>query len=293
MQTKKRVLVTGADGQLGQSIKQAAAGFPEIEFFYTDKDSLNICKSEEVEQFIIGNQINFILNCAAYTAVDKAETEIELAYKLNRDAVGNLALLAQKHSAALIHISTDYVFDSDTQNTPISEDGKLKPASVYGKSKLEGEQQAARIRNHIIVRTSWLYSQFGHNFLKTMLRLGKEREKLTVVFDQTGTPTFAMNLAEALLKIIKSEKPELKHPGIYHYSNEGVCSWFDFAKEIMQAENINCSVEAVESSAYPTPAKRPAYSVLNKSKIKTVYQIQIPHWRQAMLRCLSLLKSEA
>jgi len=288
--SKKNVLVTGAAGQLGQSIKDFASSFFDMKFFYTDIADLDITSEGAIDSYVLNNKIHFIVNCAAYTAVDNAETEPELAQTINADAVANLASAARKHHAALIHISTDYVFGGKSSaGLPFVETDPTNPESVYAETKLAGEEAAQQTENHIIIRTSWLYSKYGNNFLKTMLKLGAERPTIDVVFDQIGTPTYAPDLAFAILSIIRAEQPQLHNAGIYHFSNEGVCSWYDFAVEIMTASKLKCYVYPIDSKGYQTPAKRPYFSVLNKQKIKNTYKISIPHWRVSMLKCIETL----
>lgn len=274
-------LVVGANGQLGNCIRL----FLKDTAIYTDKEELDIIDENAVKEFVKNNNFKCIINCSAYTAVDKAENDIELAIKINVDGVRNLA----KTNIPLIHISTDYVFNGKN-NVPYIETNKTNPMSVYGKTKLEGEKEVLKYsKSAIIIRTAWLYSQFGNNFLKTMLRLGKEKESLNVVFDQIGTPTYAMDLAEIILKILQSGKYE-NTKEIYHFSNEGVCSWYDFAVEIMKEANLTCKVKPIESKDYPTLAVRPSFSVLNKGKIKKDFDVEIRHWRKAMIECLNILK---
>lgn len=273
-------LVVGANGQLGNCIRL----FLKDSAIYTDKEELDITDENAVKEFVKNNNFKCIINCSAYTAVDKAENDIELATKINVDGVRNLA----KTNIPLIHISTDYVFDGKN-NIPYVETDKTNPMSIYGKTKLEGEKEVLKYsKSAIIIRTAWLYSQFGNNFLKTMLRLGKEKESLNVVFDQVGTPTYAIDLAEVIFKILQSGKYEdMKE--IYHFSNEGVCSWYDFAVEIMKEANLSCEVKPIESKDYPTVAVRPSFSVLNKSKIKKDFGVEIEYWRMAMVKCLKKL----
>lgn len=286
----KNVLITGANGQLGSELQELSPLYTQFCFFSTDIDSLDLCNKEDIRLFIEENKIDYIINCAAYTAVDKAESDVELCYKINRDAVRNLAEVA-KDKAKIVHISTDYVFDGKG-NTPLKESDKTNPQSVYGKSKLEGEK--VLIENSpesIIIRTAWLYSSYGNNFVKTMLRLGKEREELNVVADQVGTPTYAGDLAKAVLDILAfSEKEKTFPSGIYHYSDEGVCSWYDFCLKILGYAGITtCKVNPIPTSEYPTPASRPMYSVLDKTKIKETFGLSIPIWQESLKKCLHKL----
>ena len=281
------ILITGSRGQLGNEIQQSAKNSTENNYFYTDIQELDITNKADIANFVKANAINIIINCAAYTAVDKAEDDIKLCYLINRDAVRNIAQVASENGLKVIHISTDYVFDG-TNYAPYTEDQTVCPSSVYGKSKLEGEQALTDLcKNSIIIRTSWLYSGFGNNFVKTMLKLGTERDELNVIFDQVGTPTYAADLASAILQIVAAENFV---PGIYHYSNEGVCSWYDFTKTIHRIASINCNVHPIETKDYPTRAPRPHYSVLNKSKIKSTFNIQIPHWEESLEKCIAILK---
>lgn len=280
------ILVTGAKGQLGCELNECSAGHPEYRFMFTDIDQLDITRYDQLEAFILREQPTVIINCAAYTAVDKAESEPELAAKLNIEAVKHLARLALEHNILLVHISTDYVFDG-LHHKPYAENHPLNPAGVYASSKAEGELSIRRSKcKHLILRTSWLYSSYGNNFLKTILRLSSERDSLGIVADQTGSPTYAADLAEALLKILPSviENPALC--GTYHLSNEGSCSWYDFASEIVMAEHESCKVIPIETHEYPLPAPRPFFSVLSKSLLRKTFGIEMPHWRVAMLRCL-------
>ncbi len=287
-----KILVTGAYGQLGSEIKVISIQFPNWQFLFTDIDSLDITSEKDVEQFIKETQPDFLINCAAYTAVDKAETDVETAAKINAVAPGILAKAAKNISAKFIHISTDYVFDGEAF-LPLIETDKVNPSGVYGRTKLEGEQNCLKEnQNSIIIRTSWLYSSFGNNFVKTMLRLGKERDSLKVVYDQAGSPTYAADLAKAILDIIKlSEKePEKFVPGIYHYSNEGAISWFDFSKAIFEIAGLECEVSPVLSDEFPTHTKRPNYSVLNKSKIKNTFGLRVPYWKDSLKVCLDKIE---
>lgn len=284
---KNNILITGSNGQLGSEIKFLSQEFKDYTYFYTDVAELDICDLEAIRTFVIDNNINAIINCAAYTAVDKAETEHELADLINHQAVANLASVAKECNCKLIHISTDYVFDG-TKTSPYTEEDTPNPQSVYGKTKLAGEQALQRINpgNSIIIRTSWVYSSFGNNFVKTMLRLGKERDELNVVADQVGSPTNARDLAHTILEIL----PQLnnKKVAIYHYTNEGICSWAAFATEIFKITNINCCVNSITTAEYPTPAQRPAYSVMSKKKMKEAFEIAIPNWKDGLQRMMEV-----
>ncbi|GHT02694.1 NAD(P)-dependent oxidoreductase [Bacteroidia bacterium] len=284
------ILITGAKGQLGSELQEIQAKYPEFNFIPTDVDELDLTKKEAVATFIDTHKINYIINCAAYTAVDKAEDDVELCYKINRDAVNNLAEAANG-KAKIIHISTDYVFDGKT-TAPYKTTDATHPQSVYGKSKLAGEDVLlAACPESIIIRTAWLYSIYGNNFVKTMLRLGKERTKLNVVYDQKGTPTYAADLAQAILSVIvHSEKTQIFPAGIYHYSNEGVTTWFDFTEKIFQLAGITtCTVHPVTTGQYPTKAARPQYSVLDKTKIKKTFEIIVPEWEHSLEKCIARL----
>ena len=281
------ILVTGANGQLGSEINDLSQNY-NYNFFFTCRDDLDITNKLEIETFCINNNINTIINCGAYTAVDKAEDDKENANSVNNLAVKYLAQISKENNISLIHISTDYVFDG-TNHKPYTEDDKVKPIGVYGQTKLDGEDAIVEInpKNSIIIRTSWVYSSFGNNFVKTMLRLGKEKDSLGVIFDQVGTPTYAKDLAKSILDII----PKIKNDNveIYHYSNEGVLSWYDFAKEIMRMAKLTCTINPIESKDYPTPVKRPHYSVLNKSKIKEKFNLEIPFWKDSLDECLKTM----
>lgn len=282
----KTVLVTGANGQLGTSIHRLAASCNHFQFLFTDVDSLDICKAENVEAFIQAHPVDYIVNCAAYTAVDKAEENPELCEQINRDAVVNLARAAQSCGARVLHVSTDYVFDG-TACVPYQETDTPRPQSVYGSTKRAGETALLDIcPDAVIVRTAWLYSEYGNNFVKTMLRLGAEREELRVVFDQVGTPTYATDLAQALLTILEQAEAGNYQPGIYHFSDEGVCSWYDFTVKIISMAGLKARVLPIESKDYPTKAVRPHFSVLNKQKIKAAYGLTIPHWEESLRKCL-------
>ena len=281
------ILITGANGQLGCELQQLIPLYPQFRFFSTDIDTLDLCDKDAVESFFDKNRMDYIINCAAYTAVDKAEDDANLCYRINCETVQNLAEAA-RGKAKIIHISTDYVFDGKTDR-PLRETDKTNPQSVYGKSKLEGEEILLKILpDSIIIRTAWLYSSFGNNFVKTMIRLGKEKDSLNVVNDQTGTPTCAADLAKAALHIIEeSERRSRFQSGIYHYSNEGVCSWYDFCLKIHELAGITtCKVYPVSTAEYPAKAARPQYSVLDKTKIKETFGLNIPHWEDSLEKCL-------
>ena len=283
----RNILVTGTNGQLGSEINELSKDYG-YNFFFTDRRSLDLCYHESVNKFVEINAINIIINCAAHTSVDKAEQDEVDADKINHLAVKNLAQISKDKNIKLIHISTDYVFDGESCKPYVESDVTI-PNGVYGKTKLAGEQAIQRLNltNSIIIRTSWVYSNYGANFVKTMLRLGNDKDTLEVICDQVGTPTYARDLARSILDIlpnISNEKVE-----IYNYSNEGVCSWYDFAKEIMDISNTSCIVNPIDTKEYPTPAKRPSYSLLNKAKFKNEYGIVIPYWKDSLKECLQAL----
>jgi dTDP-4-dehydrorhamnose reductase len=284
------VLVTGANGQLGQSIKSIANKYPTIQFVYTDFYEMDITNIESCTNAFLKYQPQFCINTAAYTAVDKAESETEKAHLINGLGSENLAKVCKENDTILLHISTDFIFDG-TSKKPYLESDFPNPQSVYGQTKLEGEIAIQNTwEKHFITRTSWVYSQFGANFMKTMLRLASERDSLSVVSDQIGTPTNAVDLAEVLLTIVKS--PVTHHPssfGIYNFSNEGVCSWYDFAAAIFHQKEIKIDLKPIPTSAYPTPAKRPAYSVLDKTKIKNTFNIEVNEWKTSLVRGINQL----
>jgi dTDP-4-dehydrorhamnose reductase len=288
----KKILVTGANGQLGSELKKLSND-KQFEFIFTDVNELDITDIEACTVFFDKVKPYFVINCAAYTAVDKAESDRELAWKINVDAVRNLAISCSICDSYLIQISTDYVFDGKS-SVPYVERDLVHPQSEYGRSKAAAEVEALSYSKSLVVRTSWLYSTFGNNFVKTMIRLGKEREFVNVVFDQTGTPTYAEDLAAAILRIIgkinSGEKDFVS--GIFHYSNEGVCSWYDFACAIMKMNNLNCKVYPIETKDYLTPAKRPEFGVLNKAKIKSTYGIEIHHWYSSLERMTDSLNKK-
>lgn len=290
-----KILVTGGQGQLGQCIRQVSVDYPEHQWTFIDVDELDLTELDTVDLFFQNASFDVLIHCAAYTAVDKAESEEDLAYLINHLAVEYLSEIAKKYSMKMILVSTDYVFNGQSHR-PYVENDVVAPCSVYGLTKLAGEQAMQRIAPQgCIVRTSWVYSEFGQNFVKTMLRLGAERDSLNVIFDQVGTPTYAVDLAQALVTIAIGGKWDLISKGkeipIYHYSNEGVCSWFDFANAIFELSNISCDVSAIETVQYPTPAKRPFYSVLNKAKIKQELGVNVPYWRDSLKICLEKLNS--
>ena len=277
------ILVTGANGQVGRELRICAETASDYNFVFLSKDELAIDQAEQVEKIFNQHTPRYCINCAAYTAVDRAETEQALAFKINGEATGVLAAACRGAGAGFIHISTDYVFNG-TATEPYVEDQAVDPVNVYGASKLEGEQQALQQNpDSIIVRTSWVYSRFGNNFVKTMLRLMRERESINVVNDQQGSPTYAADLAEAMIKIIRAQQ---WIPGIYNYSNEGVITWYQFAQAIKDLTNSSCQVNPVPSASFPTPAKRPGYSVLNKDKIRENYHFTIPYWRTSLETCI-------
>lgn len=281
-----RILITGANGQLGSEIKRIASGYPGHRFFFTDVDELDITQYSQVAEFLQKHKIETVINCAAYTAVDKAEEEEQQAEIINGKAPGLLAYAVKERDGKLIHVSTDYVFNGKTY-IPYKEEDTPNPETAYGRTKLAGEKGIRKQNaDAFIVRTAWLYSEYGKNFVKTMIRLGHEKNEIGVIADQVGSPTYALNLAEVVLKLA-----DIKTRGIsiYHYSDEGVCSWYDLAVEIMNYKGFDCKVNALETHQYPTPAKRPPYSVLNKSKIKNDLATNIHHWRTSLVKCLENL----
>lgn len=270
------VLVTGASGQLGQALQAIAKQHSTLQFHFTSSVEADITNKENLQEVFNRLKPDFCINAAAYTAVDKAESEPEKAHLINVTGAKNLAEVCKGYNTTLVHVSTDFVFDG-SKNTPYTEEDETNPQGVYGKTKREGEQEIEKILTaHYIIRTSWLYSEYGNNFMKTMVRLGNERDSLGVVNDQTGTPTNANDLAEAILQIIESGKKEY---GIYHYSNEGVATWYDFAKKIFEVNTISVDLKPIATADYPTPAKRPVYSVMDKSKIKRVFGLNVSGWK--------------
>ncbi len=280
------ILITGCNGQLGNEIQLIEKNYPQHTFYNTDVADLDITDSAAVTSFVEQNAIDGIINCAAYTAVDKAEDAEELCMLLNATAPSYLAAAVGRRGGWMVHVSTDYVFDG-TAHTPYTEDLPTSPDSVYGRTKLAGEEAVMSSCDRVmVVRTAWLYSEFGNNFVKTMMRLGREREQLGVVFDQIGTPTYAGDLAEAIMTAV--DKGIV--PGIYHYSNEGVTSWYDFTKAIHRIAGITtCDVRPLHTAEYPAKANRPAYSVLDKTKIKSTYGIAVPHWEESLEKCIGRL----
>ena len=287
-----KILVTGANGQLGSEIRKLSELFPDFSFVFTDLNELDITSPKAVETMLLEEKPEYLINCAAYTAVDKAETEEETAWLINAVAPAILAEKSKTIGCRFIQISTDYVFNGKNFE-PYQEDDQVCPTSAYGRTKLEGELiSLSNNPETLVIRTSWLYSSFGNNFVKSMIRLGREREELNVIFDQIGTPTFAEDLALTILQIIHKIESKVCEfvPGIYHFSDEGVCSWYDFAIAVHQIYGIKCTVNAIESKDYPSPVKRPPYSVLNKSKIKSIFGIQIPYWRTSLEKCILEIK---
>lgn len=287
------ILITGANGQVGSELRALANKYNFFTFDFIRREELDITDETAVMNYFNKKKFDYCINCAAYTAVDKAEEQIDIAMQVNTVGAKNLALACARHNARLLQLSTDYVYHND-QNTPFIETDGTNPQGVYAESKLAGDRTVLNIdANNIVIRTSWVYSSYGHNFVKTMLRLGKDRDQITVIFDQIGTPTYAHDLAKAMLEMIRKiehkEVDKTNTGGVYHYSNEGVTSWFDFATAIFRIENINCLVLPIETKDYPTAAKRPHFSLLNKSKIKKVFDLKIPHWEVSLQNCLQEL----
>ena len=291
--SKKVILVTGANGQLGKEMQVIAAANPFYDFLFVSKEELPIDDIYAVKHFFNTREIDVCINCAAYTAVDKAETETEKALQINAVAVGNLAAICKTHQALFVHFSTDYVFDG-TATEPYSEEHPVNPVNAYGASKLKGEELAMEHNSDsVIIRTSWVYASDGNNFVKTMLRLMKERDSINVVNDQWGCPTYAADLASAVMKIVDQNGKGQVHAGIFNYSNKGIISWYQFALAIKELTNSSCIINPVPSSQYPTPAKRPHYSVLDTRKIQQTFQLHIPEWKDSLKKCLSLLTQQA
>ncbi len=282
-----KILVTGSNGQLGNELKVLASNYRTFQFLFHDVDTLDITNNEQLNKLFDVEKPLFVINCAAYTAVDKAETDTQTATLINATAVKNLVECCIVNNARLIHVSTDYVFDG-TAHLPYKETDKVNPQSAYGRTKLEGEIEAQKDERSLVIRTSWLYSSFGNNFVKTVIRLSSERPEIGMIFDQIGSPTYAADLANTILQIVNQLKdtPNRKG-GIYHFSNEGVCSWYDFALKIAQMKgNTSCKIKPIETHQYPLPANRPAYSVLNKAKIKSDFNIEIPWWETSLQLCI-------
>jgi len=283
------ILVTGSKGQLGSELQLLAPSYPQFTFYFTDVQELPIDNEAAIAEAFEQWKPAFCINCAAYTAVDKAETDIDTCRRINATAVGYLAEASAKHHTKFIHVSTDYVFDG-AGSTALKEDAPTNPQSLYGLTKLEGEQQCiSHNPEAIIIRTSWVYSAFGNNFVKTMMRLMGERESLNVVSDQVGSPTYAADLAAVILEIV-AQNPQADVAGIYHFSNEGEISWFDFATAIKEIIGSKCVVGAIPTSAYPTPAKRPMYSLMDKSKIIETFGVALKPWKESVEKCISLLQ---
>lgn len=281
-----KILVIGADGQLGQCLKVVAERRGIAEVFFPAEQDANILDESALHFLLIKEQPAFVINCAAYTAVDKAEDEVELSKAINDTGAGNLASVCAINGATLVHVSTDFVFEGNTVKL-LKEDDEAKPINVYGVTKLEGEKAvAAKLTAHFIIRTSWLYSEYANNFVKTMLKLGAERDELNIIADQVGTPTYAIDLANAIYDIIESGQTGY---GIYHYSNEGVTSWFDFATAIFDISRTQVRVNPIPGATYPTKATRPPFSVMDKSKIKTTFNIKVPYWRDSLKACMAKL----
>ncbi len=288
-----RILVTGANGQLGQSFQRLRSQYPQWDFTFLDSTALDICQPEAVRNIFAGGAYDYCINCAGYTAVDRAESDRKSAFMVNRDGTALLAAACRDFGCFFIHFSTDYVY-APLENSPLRENGPILPTGVYGASKRAGEIQAQWFcPDTMILRTSWVYSEYGHNFLRTMLRLAEERESVQVVYDQVGSPTYAPDLAGAVLGILGGKeaqafgKKEMR--GIFNYSNEGVCSWYDFARAIFDSTQKNCRVVPIRSAAFKTSAIRPPYSVLDKAKIKQTFGLEIPYWRDSLENCLKKL----
>lgn len=288
MNAGPKILVPGANGQLGKELRDLAELFPQYEFVFLSREDMPIHHFELVSNFFDTVKPDYCINCAAYTAVDRAESEKEFAFEINGESVGVLAAICKKHDTKFIHISTDYVFNGKA-NYPYTENFPTDPVNVYGASKLEGEKQAIQLNeNTIIIRTSWVYSSYGKNFVRTMMRLMNEKNEISVVDDQVGSPTYAADLAQVIMEIIQNKKWE---PGICHFSNEGVINWYQFAEMIKKITMSNCIIHPIPTSAYPTPAKRPSYSVLDTSKIQKTYDVKLKDWKESLAECIAKMQS--
>lgn len=284
------ILITGANGQLGNEMRLLSQESNKDSYFFTDVAELDITNLLDIRAFVKQNNIDVIVNCAAYTNVDKAEDDVELCDLINNKAVENLAIVAKEHDCILVHVSTDYVF-SGKGNLPCTEEQATSPLGVYGKTKLAGEDAIRRVGcKYLIFRTAWLYSEFGNNFVKTMIRLTTEKDSLKVVFDQVGSPTYAGDLAKLIFSLIEKRQYE-QHQGIYHFSNEGVCSWYDFAKEISFIAGTDCEIQPCHSDEFPSKVTRPAFSVLDKTKVKRDFQFEVPYWKVSLTKCINKLKN--
>lgn len=291
--TNPTILVTGAKGQLGQCFQHLAGEYPQWNFQFVDIDELDITNRAAVFNFFKKNTPQWCINCAAYAAVDKAENDAALARRVNVNGARNLAEACAQHQAMLIHFSTDYVYHTK-QNAPYRESDSASPKGVYARTKLAGDQAVLKANPEaMIFRTSWLFAPYGHNFVRTILHFGAEQQALNVVYDQLGSPTYAPDLAAMVLQLVqKVEGKKLDRSalaGIWHYSNEGVCSWYDFAKAVIDIKGLQCKINPIETKDYPLPAPRPPFSVLNKAKLKTAFGVEIPHWRDSLARCLAML----
>jgi dTDP-4-dehydrorhamnose reductase len=288
MSIRPKILVTGSNGQLGKELKRLCSTYEQFEFIFLSREDLSIVQFELVRNFFQIYHPHYCINCAAYTAVDKAEAEKDLAFQINGEAVGVLAAICKEYNTQFVHVSTDYIFEG-TGNIPYTEEFAPHPQSVYGASKLDGEQQALQFNpESIIIRTSWVYSEFGKNFVKTMMRLMNEKETIGVVNDQFGSPTYAADLASAIMQIICADN---WWPGIYNYCNKGIISWFDFANAIKEIIGSPCKIYPITTQQYPTPAKRPGYSALDTAKIQKVFNIQIPGWKESLQKCIMQIRS--
>ncbi|HET6769945.1 MAG TPA: dTDP-4-dehydrorhamnose reductase [Chitinophagaceae bacterium] len=294
MNLKPKILVTGSSGQLGKELQELSPAYSQFEFFFLTREDMPIDQFELVRTYFKTLKPAYCVNCAAYTAVDRAESERDLAFQINGEAVGVLAAVCKEHNTKFIHLSTDYVFNGEG-TYPYTENFPTDPINVYGASKLEGETEATQLNpESIIIRTSWVYSSFGKNFVKTMMRLMNEKDEVKVVNDQVGSPTYAADIAEVILKIIADSQSQISgwKPGLYNFTNEGILSWYDFALAIKEITGSPCDVRPIPTSAYPTPAKRPAYSVLDKTKIQENFGIQLKDWKLSLTRCIGKINND-